>query len=212
MAPFHECGDPSHHPCSSPLHDPGVGDGERGRSEPEDRDDGHHGRRDGERPVGLGVGAEGDVVQVPDRTGGEHHQGVHRDEDDHPDQHAEVDRPGDLTVERAVAGAELRRDRRCLEQAGDEREWGGHEHREEVGEDLQPVVRGESSVDGELERQVLHRCGRGVREHSERAGDQPFPLAGAEQQDEEDGAVDQPEEVEAEVPPPRESDRMPEPR
>lgn len=63
---------------------------------------------------------------------------------------------GDLPVEDTRAETEPRRDRRCLQQTGDERQRRGDEHRGEVGDDLQTVVVGEAFVGREVQRGVLH--------------------------------------------------------
>jgi len=74
---------------------------------------------------------------------------------------------------------------------------------------LQGVVGAEAGVLGQLQRQVLQGRRQRVGKNVERVGDQAFPLIGAEQKDDEQCAVDQPQQVETEVPPAGQADGVP---
>ena len=103
---------------------------------------------------------------------------------------------------------EAGRQRRRHAQSGDERERSGDEDGDEVGDQLQAVV-GHPAVFGRpVQRQVLDQHRHGVREDVPAGGHQPSPLRGREQQHVEDHAVEQPQGVDAQVPPAGEADRV----
>ena len=98
-----------------------------------------------------------------------------------------------------------------MPEPGDQRQRRGDEHRDEVGEQLQAVVGDPAVLGRPVQRQVLDQHRHGVGEHVPARRHQPPPLAGREQQDVEDDAVEQPQGVDAEVPPAGQPDRVPQP-
>ena len=107
---------------------------------------------------------------------------------------------------------EPRRQRGRHAEPGDERERRGDEDGDEVGEQLQAVVGDPAVVERPVQREVLDQHRDGVREDIPARRHESPPLAAREQQDVEDEAVEQPEHVDAEMPPAREADRVAKPR
>src|SRR5665811_1329011 len=130
------------------------------------------------------------------------------DEKQKPAQHAEVDRSGCLSIENSSEPAKLVCDRRTLHQAGNDRQRGSNKHRYEIGKLLQAVVIRPAMLDRKLQRQILKRRREGVGENRPGGGNQPLPLVGREQQHVKNHAVDYPQEIEGEMPPPSEPYRM----
>ena len=152
------------------LHEAGVADRERGGRHPGDDDDGH---RHGEQPepVPAVVGAPGvDVVEVDQQPGGEHQRHVDDDENHEVDQHQEVNRAGDLDAEDLAEPLEAGGQGGGHAQPGDQRQRGGDEHGDEVGDQLQAVVGHPGVLDRPVQRQVLDQHRQGVGEHAPAGG------------------------------------------
>ncbi len=152
-----------------------------------------------------------DVVEIHEQAGGEHQGHVHHDEHQEPGQHEEMQRPGGLDAEVPAHPPEAGRKGRGHAQPCHQGERRGDEDGDEVGEDLQAVVSGPAVVDGPVQREVLDEDRRRVRQHVPARGHEAFPPAGREQQGIEDGAVGQPQDVDAEMPPPGQADGVAEP-
>ena len=127
----------------------------------------------------------------------------------HQDQ--EVQRPGDLDGQHPADRLDPGRQRRGHPQPGDQRQRGGHEHRDEVREQLQAVVGGPAALGRPVQRQVLDQHRDRAGEHVPGGGHDPLPLPGGEQQHVEDRPVEQPQHVGAQVPPAGQPDGMPQP-
>ena len=194
------------------LYDPRVADGERCGGYPSDQHDHHRGGEEPE-PHPAVVGSPGvDMVEVDQQPRGEHERHVHHDEDQEPDEHEEVQRACGLDAEYPADPPEARGQRGGHPEAGDQRERGGDEDGDEVGDQLQTVVGGPATFGRPVQREVLDQHRQRVREHVPAGGNEALPSGGREQQGDEDHAVEQPERVDAEVPPAREADRVAKPR
>ena len=138
-----------------PLHHARVTQRERRRRDP--ADDAHHHRRREDREADPAVVVAGgvDVVEVVQQPGGEHERDVHDDEDQEPDQHQKVQGARGLDAEHLADPLEAGRQRRRHAEPGDERERRGDEDRDEVGEELQAVVRDPAVLGRPVQRQVL---------------------------------------------------------
>ena len=99
-----------------------------------------------------------------------------------------------------------------MPEPGDERERGGDEDGDEVGDQLQAVVGRPAVLGRPVQREVLDQHRQRVGEHVPAGRHEALPPAGREQQDVEDHAVEQPQRVDAEVPPARQADRVAKPR
>src|SRR5262245_10046326 len=134
------------------------------------------------------------------------------DEEDEVDEHKKVDAPGDLTVDPTPAQPEPGGDRRRLQQTCDERQRRRDENRGEVSEDLHPVVLSPPLIRREIQRKILQPSRNRVGEDIPVSRHQSLPLPRGEQQHVEHSAGDQPEQVETEMPPTRQTYRMSYPR
>ncbi len=120
---------------------------------------------------------------------------MNHDEQEEPDEHREVQRPGRLNAEDLADALEPGRQRWRHAEAGDERERSGYEHGDEVSELLQTVVGDPPVLGRPVERQVLDQDRAGMREDVPGGGHDPSPLSGGERQDVEDQTVDRPQHV-----------------
>ena len=202
----------AHDRLAGALYRPRVAKGEWRGGDPPCDDDDH--RRDEERqPDQTVVGSPGvDVVQVDHQTGGEHQRHVDDDEEEEPDEHEEVQRARRLDAEDRADALEARGKRRRHAKSGDEGERRGDKDGDEIGDQLEAVVRRPAVIGRPVQREVLDQHGQGVRKHVPGRRDEPLPAAGREQQDVEHHAVEEPDSVDAQMPPACESDRVAKPR
>jgi hypothetical protein len=100
------------------------------------------------------------------------------------------------------------RTRRALHHASGDRDRRGDKNSDEVAELLQAVIAGPTLVDREVQRRVLDRRRERGREHIPGLRHQPAPLISGKQQHIKGGAIDYPEQVDGEMPPPRQPKSM----
>jgi len=118
-----------------------------------------------------------------------------------PGERDEVNRPHRLTVEQPAEPSQRIGDGRALHQAGGDRDRRGDEQGDEIAELLEAVVAGPTMIDGKVQRRILDRRRERGREHFPGQGHEPPPLIGREQQGIKGDAVDQPQQVDREMPP-----------
>ena len=154
--------------------------------------DSHSAAPDQNSVPGIVVHTGPHVIQILSRPGNEHQRHMNEDEKQKPAQHAKVDGAGRLPIENSREPAELVGDRRTLHQAGNNRQRGSNEHRDEIGKLLQAVVSRPAMLDGKLQRQILKRRREGAGENCPGCRHQSLPLVRREQQNVKNCAVDYP--------------------
>ena len=119
-----------------------------------------------------------------------------------------MNRPHRLSIEQLTEPTQLVGDRRALHHASGDRDRRGDKNSDEVAELLQAVIAGPTLVDREVQRRVLDCRRERGREHIPGLRHQPVPLISGKQQQIKGGAIDYPEQVDGEMPPPRQPKSM----
>ena len=148
------------------------------------------------------------MIGVLSDASDEDHGAVRQYEGHKPSERDEVNRPHRLSIEQLTEPTQLVGDRRALHHASGDRDRRGDENSDEVAELLQAVIAGPTLVDWEVQRRVLDRRRECGREHIRGLRHQPPPLISGKQQHIKGGAIDYPEQVDGEMPPPRQPKSM----
>ena len=84
MQPLQKVLQPSHCPAADYLDHAGIAERDGRGAQPHRDDDDHRHDINQQWPIGLCIGAQDDVVQVPHESCGEHHHRVHKNKKHHP--------------------------------------------------------------------------------------------------------------------------------